>query len=188
MKIQAMDKEIKQAERDHPDPDKVRDMAIKIKNGLYKGPLTNMDQLVLKKVELLEMKEKVAERIARDREADKKMKELIATKIAVELGPVCDSAICGACKRIVEGFAAAVEKGIVDTEKVTLEDVADSFCKEREFQVQYGRLVNDMCTTMTTQQQYKSLLLQPFEKEIDYDWVSLPQYLCCIISITLPAF
>ena len=168
-----MDKEIKKEERDHPDPDKARDMAIKIKNGVFKGPLTNMDKLVLKKVELLEMKEKVAERIARDKEADKKMKELIATRTAVELGPVCDSAICGACKRIVQGFAAAVEKGIGDKEKVTLEDVADSFCKEREFQVQYGRLVNDMCTTMTTQQQYKSLLLQPFEKEIDYDWVSL---------------
>ena len=117
------------------------------------------------------MKERIAERIAKDREADKKMKSLIAAKTPFELGPVCDSAICGACKKVVEGFAKAVENGIKDTEKTTLEDVANSFCKERDFQIQYGRLVNDMCTTMTTQQQYKALLLQPFEKDVDYDWV-----------------
>ncbi len=148
-------------------------MAIKIKNGLYKGPLTTVDAVVLKKVELLETKEKIAEKIAKDKEADKKMKELIATRVNIELGPVCDSAICGACKRVVQGLATAIEKGIGDKDKTTLVDVADSFCKEREFQIQYGKLVNDMCITMTTQQIYKAILLQPFEKEVDYDWVSV---------------
>lgn len=169
-KAQTLEKEIKKAERDHPDPDKIRDMAIKIKNGLYKGPLTTVDAVVLKKVELLETKEKIAEKIAKDKEADKKMKELIATRVNIELGPVCDIAICGACKRVVQGLATAIEKGIGDKDKTTLVDVADSFCKEREFQIQYGKLVNDMCITMTTQQIYKAILLQPFEKEVDYDW------------------
>ena len=167
--IVVLEKEVKNEEMEHPDPEKVREQLLKLNRGTYRGSMSDIEPLALKKKKLLEQKEKYLELTTKEHEAAKKLKEIVSNRQKYLMGPVYEGVICKACQLVVGGLKEATQKEVTNTDINTIADVGGKLCKQRDFEIQYGRVVNDVCVTMTSHDQYKGLLFGPFEREVDFD-------------------
>ena len=87
------------------------------------------------------------------------------------LGASCETLICGACKAMVEEFAASVVEGLRDPQYVYIEDLMNEFCRRKEIAMKYSDLVGSICFTVQNDKGgYREAFLQPFEKDGPEDW------------------
>lgn len=100
----------------------------------------------------LSQEEKATKKLSFREKQEKKMREraemerIRDAKIPkVQLGPDCETMVCGACKIVVEEFAKAVVRGIENPNLNYVEDVFNGFCSAKEIRLRYGGLVSDMC-------------------------------------------